>query len=192
MTSEQFIDLLKNALLVLGTLGGAWISQHFANKREASRSAIEQDRLAQENMRWVASRLLRDITTGLKMVGKEAYGLREAVADLRSALGIGMGFSLSEEKRMERMPAAIEALKAADTRYLNVLNEVSVFLREDEDLLFRELLKNARIWAMGVDLRANPEFFKREARTTRSSLRHLSAYAINYPTCWHRNKYSRG
>jgi len=163
MDSSQVMEAFKDLLLVLGPLLGAWLQQRSEGKREAGRLALEKDRLSQENTRWAAEGHLKDITQGLKKLGKQMFELAQAVYDIRAGLGIGMQFATSNVQRKERLENGKQAYVVADKAYLEALNEVSVFLTKEEDLAFRDYLTQARQWTVSAGMNADPEFFKNES-----------------------------
>lgn len=164
MTFDQFMSLFDKVLLVLGTLAGSWIPQYFENKRERRRNALEQERMGMENMRWASDGHLGDITGGLKKLGKQMFELGQAFHDVREAIGFGLRLGTrSDEERQVQITQANNLYQQADDKYVEALNEVSVFLTPEEDAKFRTLLSATRPWILAMRLNWDAEYMKTEA-----------------------------
>jgi hypothetical protein len=156
VTVDEILNLLEKFLLVAATLGGVWLSKHFENKQDARRND-------NENMRWVSAGHLADITEGLKKLGKQMFELGQAFHDVREAIGFGVSLRVrNEDERQIQIGQAIKLYQQADDKYVEALNEVSVFLTQEEDMKFRTFLSATRPWVMAMRLNWDPEYMKNE------------------------------
>lgn len=139
-------EIVRDLLLVLAPLVTLWLQQRFEDRRQSRAVGLEREKLTVENMRWASSGHLDDITTGLKKVAKAMFALTQAVAEVRMGLGYGFHQGLTGEHKTKWLENAFKSFTAADGLYVDALNEVSVYLSEDEEKPFREFQVAVRVW----------------------------------------------